>query len=116
MKIMMIIFQVFAFTVAALTSLGQLHNVQNRRLQFDIADRQKHRHMILATYDFYIGEINKMPEARRSLAMRQLQAIIRQLQELYEDGKDDEVKNELKETYRRHRFNQYHLQNRDAKN
>ena len=97
----MLLLQVVFVTVTALA--GQLSNVQNQRLQFDLAERREHRRMILAT----MAKINKMPVFRRHAAMRQLQGIARQLQILYNDV---EATSEPKEHHRRHRFSQFHHQ------
>ena len=95
----MLLIQVLSITVTALA--GQLSNVQNRRLQFDLAKRFEHRRMILGTID----KINKMPVWRRLTAMRQLQAVVRHLQREYNVA-DGVI--ETKETHRRHRFTRYH--------
>ena len=50
-----------------------MSNVQNQRLQFDLAERREHRRMILAT----MAKINKMPVFRRHAAMRRLLASCR---------------------------------------
>ena len=66
--------------IGSITALaGQLSNVQNQRLQFDLAEKMEHRHMIMAT----IAKINRMPLWRRESAMHRLQDIVRQLQAAY---------------------------------
>ena len=100
MKFVLLLHGLF-MAVASLA--GQLSNVQNQRLQFDLAEQQEHRRMILAT----MAKINKMPVFRRHAAMRRLQGIARQLQILYNEVK---ATNEPKEHHRRHRFNQFHHQ------
>ena len=78
---------------------GQLSNVQNQRLQFDLAERLEHRRMIKET----MRKINRMPVWRREVAMRSLQRIVRQLQAEYEQTAVEE-----KQNYRRNRLNNYH--------
>ena len=87
--------------IASVSALaGQLSNVQNQRLQFDLAEQLEHRRMILDT----MQTINRMPLWRREAAMRGLQRIVRQLQAEYEQTDVEE-----KQNYRRNRlWNNYH--------
>ena len=86
-------------SVAALA--GQLSNVQNQRLQFDLAEKMEHRRMILAT----MRKINRMPLWRREMAMRGLQQIARELQAAYES---ELTPVQPKQNYRRNRLAKYH--------
>ena len=86
-------------TISALA--GQLSNVQNQRLQFDLAERMEHRRMILDT----MRKINRLPVWRRAAAMRGLQQIVRQLGAAY--GYEPTAVQQ-KQYYRRHRFSSYH--------
>ena len=98
MKFVLLLHALF-MTVASLA--GQLSNVQNQRLQFDLAEQQEHRRMILDT----MKKINRMPLWRRETAMRGLQQIARQLQAAY-DAQQTAV--QQKQDYRRNRLNAYH--------
>ena len=93
----MLLLQVVFVAVTAMA--GQLSNVQNQRLQFDLAEQQEHRRMILDT----MKKINRMPLWRRETAMRGLQQIARQLQAAYE-----QTAVQQKQNYRRNRLNTYH--------
>ena len=86
-------------SVAALA--GQLSNVQNQRLQFDLAEQMEHRRMILATID----KINRMPLWRREVARRGLQQVVRQLQAAY--GLNSTAVEQI-QVYRRNRLATYH--------
>ena len=86
-------------TISALA--GQLSNVQNQRLQFDLAERMDHRRMIHET----MRKINRMPLWRREAAMRGLQQIARQLQAAY--GYEQKAV-QRRQNYRRNRLNAYH--------
>ena len=97
--------KLFIFITLTITSVaalaGQLSNVQNQRLQFDLAEQMEHRSMILAT----MYKINRMPLWRREVAMRGLQKIVRQLQAAY--GLESTAV-EQKQNYRRDRLATYH--------
>ena len=86
-----------ATTVTALA--GQLSNVQNQRLQYDLGQQLEHRRLILAA----IARINRMPLYYRPAAIKQLQDAVRQLQLAYE-----ETPVEKRQNRRRDRFQQYH--------
>lgn len=94
-----LLLQVLFITVTSLA--GQLSNVQNQRLQFDLAEQLEHRWMILDT----MRKINRMPLWRREAAMRGLQQIARQLEAAY--GNQQTAVQE-KQNYRRNRLNTYH--------
>ena len=88
--------------IASVSALaGQLSNVQNQRLQFDLAERMEHRRMILDT----MRKINRLPVWRRAAAMHGLRQIVRQLEAAY--GYEPTAVKQ-KQYYRRHRFSSYH--------
>ena len=94
------LFTIIVFLFASASALaGQLSNVQNQRLQFDLSERMEHRRMIMAT----MAKINRMPVWRRESAMRGLQDIVRQLQAAYEESPVEKNQN-----YRRNRYANYH--------
>ena len=94
------LFTIIAFMIASAAALaGQLSNVQNQRLQFDLGERMEHRRMILDT----MAKINRMPLWRRESAMRGLQAIVNQLQAAYEQKPVEQRQN-----HRRNRYANYH--------
>ena len=94
------LFTIIAFLFASASALaGQLSNVQNQRLQFDLSERMEHRRMIMAT----MAKINRMPVWRRPSAMRGLQNIVRQLQAAYAESPV-----EKKQNYRHNRYANYH--------
>ena len=94
------LFTIIAFLIATASALaGQLSNVQNQRLQFDLAEKMEHRRMVMAT----IAKINRMPVWRRESAMRSLQDIVRRLQVAYEDSPVEKRQN-----HRRSRYASYH--------
>ena len=96
------LFTIIAFLFASASALaGQLSNVQNQRLQFDLAEKMEHRRMILAT----MRKINRMPLWRREMAMRGLQQIARELQAAYES---ELTPVQQKQNYRRNRLAKYH--------
>ena len=85
--------------IAVATALGQLSNVQNQRLQYDLGTRLEHRRMILATID----KINRIPSfAQRQRAMHGLRVIVRQLLRDYKAEEDTVAK---RQNYRRKMFN-----------
>ena len=88
-----------ATTVTALA--GQLSNVQNQRLQYDLGQQFEHRRLILAA----IARINRMPLYYRPAAVKQLQDAVRKLQLAY--GAEETVV-EKRQNRRRDRFQQYH--------
>lgn len=80
---------------ATATALGQLSNVQNQHLQYDIGTRLEHRRMILAT----LAKIKQIKSYyRRQRAMHGLRAIVRNLQRQY-DAEDSAIAK--REKYRR---------------
>ena len=91
------LFTMIAFMIASAAALaGQLSNVQNQRLQFDLGEQMEHRRMILDT----MAKINRMPLWRRESAMHGLQAIVRQLQIAY--GEVEPI--QKKQQYRRRMY------------
>ena len=90
---------IFATAVTALA--GQLSNVQNQRLQFDLAQQLDHRRQIRAA----IAKINRLPVYHRPAAIRRLQDAVRQLQRAY--GVEVTVV-EKRENRRREHLRQYH--------
>ena len=90
------LFTIIAFLIATASALaGQLSNVQNQRLQFDLAEKMEHRRMVMAT----IAKINRMPVWRRESAMRSLQDIVRRLQVAYEDSPVEKRQNSRRSRY-----------------
>ena len=101
-QIIMKLFTLATGMIALVSALaGQLSNVQNQRLQFDLAERMEHRRLILDT----VRKINRLPVWRRAAAMRGLQKIVRQLKAAY--GYEPTAVQQ-KQYYRRHRFSSYH--------
>ena len=91
------IITICATTVTALA--GQLSNVQNQRLQYDLGQQLEHRRLILAA----IARINRMPLYYRPAAIKQLQDAVRQLRLAY-----GETPVEKHQNRRRDRFQKYH--------
>ena len=80
---------------------GQLSNVQNNRLQYDLATRLEHHRQILATID----QINKMSWYDRRAAIEGLQNIVRWLQQVYTI---DDTNSQNQEANRRRLLNKNH--------
>ena len=91
---------IFATTVTALA--GQLSNVQNQRLQYDLGQQLEHRQQVRAA----IAKINRLPVYRRPAAIRRLQDAVRHLQRAY--GVDETVV-EKRENRRRDHYQRFYL-------
>ena len=89
------------FTGFASGMAGQLSNVQNNRLQYDLATRLEHHRQILATID----QINKMSWYDRRAAIEGLQNIVRWLQQVYTI---DDTNSQNQEANRRRLLNKNH--------
>ena len=110
-QLIMKLFTLATGMIASVSALaGQLSNVQNQRLQFDLAERMEHRRLILDT----VRKINRMPVRRRAAAMRGLQKIVRKLGAAYgyeptaqtiKNNKTKYKKATRRKFYKKHPFN-----------
>ena len=97
------LFAITTILAGAVTALaGQLSNVQNQRLQYDLGQQLDHRRQVYAA----IAIIRGLPVYYRPAAIRRLQHAVSQLQQAYSV---DETVAEKSENLRRDQYQRFYL-------
>ena len=92
--------KLFLVLIATVSALGHNSSLAVRNLRFDLAARQNHRRLVLAT----LKKIKRLPPYRRQVALKKLKEIVDGLNYIYEEPSKEKVRQEN----RRNRFAKYH--------